>query len=82
MKTFRITLTREISQDLHLEIEAENTDEARERAEDEILNLAEDDWRILQETDPEVAAVVELRDDGESDEQDAPAAAEIDEEAW
>ena len=43
-------LTREISQDLNLEIEAENADEAREQAEDEILNLAEDDWRVLQET--------------------------------
>jgi hypothetical protein len=82
MKTFRITLTREISQDLNLEIEAENADEAREQAEDEILNLAEDDWRVLQETDPEITAVVELRDDGESDEPDAPAAAEIDEAAW
>ena len=82
MKTFRITLTREISQDLNLEIEAENADEAREQAEDEILNLAEDDWRVLQETDPEITAVVELRDDGELDEPDAPAAAEIDEAAW
>jgi hypothetical protein len=82
MKTFRITLTREISQDLNLEIEAENADEAREQAGDEILNLAEDDWRISQETDPEITAVVELRDDGESDGPDAPATAEIDEEAW
>jgi hypothetical protein len=82
MKTFRIILTREISQGLNLEIEAEDADEARERAEDEILNLAEDDWRVSQETDPEITAVVELRGDDESDEPDAPAAAELDEEAW
>ena len=55
---------------------------SRLKAEDEILNLADDDWRVLQETDPEITAVVAPRDDGELDEPDAPAAAEIDEAAW
>ena len=68
MKTFAITVERQISQTYDLEIEAENEDEARERAEDQCSTIAADDWDTVEEEDPEVATIVDLSDDEADDE--------------
>ena len=44
MKTFVITIERQMFQTHDLEIEAEDADEARELAEEEIPNIAPDGW--------------------------------------
>jgi hypothetical protein len=68
-KTYSVKVTREITQTHHLEIEAEDEDEARDLAEDEILNIAEDDWDDDERTsDPEIDKVTLFKDDEEDEE--------------
>jgi hypothetical protein len=61
MKTYRITISRQMPQTHDLEIEAENEDDAWIQANQEIANISEDDWDdgVVGE-DPEISKVVEL----------------------
>jgi hypothetical protein len=68
MKTFAVTVERQISQTHDLEIQAESSNEARELAEDEIPNIDNDDWDIGHADEPEVTKVVELSNGDESEE--------------
>ena len=66
MKTYRVTVTREITQTYDLEIEAEDEADARDQANDEILSISAGDWSDLDAgSDPEIVKVVELTDDGD-----------------
>ena len=66
MKTYRITVRREVEQTHNIEVEADNEDDARDQAEGEIDNIADDSWDDgFTTSDPEVTKVVELTDEGE-----------------
>ena len=71
MKTYRIRITRAVTQELYLEIEAEDKDAAIEEAEGELVNLDGDsDWEDVEtRDDPEVDTehVKELEGVGASD---------------
>jgi hypothetical protein len=71
VKTWRVTITRELSQEHDMEIEADTEDEACEKAEEEIYTISDDDWEEsdLQEDDPKIKKVVELTNDGEEPEE-------------
>jgi hypothetical protein len=70
MKTYRVTVTREVAQTKDLEIGAESEDDAREEAESEVGNIAEDEWSYDDlASDPEITEVVELSDDEEEDDE-------------
>jgi hypothetical protein len=71
MKTYRITVSREITQTRDLEIEAETEDEARDEAEGEIGNIADDGWSDDPAGDPEITEVVELSEDDEAEDDEA-----------
>ena len=61
-----MTVSREVTQTHVLEVEAEDEDEAREQAESEIGNIAEDDWDDgVANNDPEIDKVQEVADDDE-----------------
>ena len=71
-KLFAVTVERLIAQSHTFEIEAEDADEARDLAEDEIPRIDPSDWDDhFEVADPEVIDVVELghglSDDDESD---------------
>jgi hypothetical protein len=80
MKSFAITIERQTTQTHIFEIEAENADEARELAEDEMLNIDPDDWDPLEPEEPEIRKVVELSD-GLSDADESEDADEAENEA-
>ena len=66
MKTYHVTVSREVTQTHVLEVEAEDEDEAREQAESEIDNIAEDDWdNGVANGDPEIDKVEEVAADDE-----------------
>jgi hypothetical protein len=66
MKTYHVTVSREMTQTHVLEVEAEDEDGAREQAESEIDNIAEGDWDDgVANNDPEIDKVEEVADDGE-----------------
>ena len=72
MKTYHVTVSREVTQTHVLEVEAEDEDEAREQAENEIGNIAEDDWGDgVANNDPEIDKVQEVADDDEEVADDA-----------
>ena len=56
MKTYHVTVSREMTQTHVLEVEAEDEDEAREQAENEIDNIAEADWDDGEEAKDDAAA--------------------------
>jgi hypothetical protein len=69
MPNYRITIRREIEQTHDREIEADNEDDARDQAGEEIDNISEDDWSDGATTaDAEVTNVTELTENGEEDE--------------
>ena len=74
MPTYRITVRREVEQTHDLEIEADNEDDARDQANEEIENISEDDWSDGATTaDAEVTKVTELTQDGdEVEDEDEP----------
>jgi hypothetical protein len=78
MKTWRVTITRELSQEHDMEIEADTEDEACEKAEEEIYTISDDDWEdsALQEDDPKIKKVLELSDGGEEPEEKEEESAE------
>jgi hypothetical protein len=66
MKTFRIRVTREISQECELEIEGESETEAREQVESDLLNDVCDgwDWETADRGSfPDIVRVTELSDE-------------------
>ena len=78
MKTYHVTVSREMTQTHVLEVEAEDEDEAHDLAEDEIQNIAEDDWDDgVANNDPEIDRVQEVADDGEEAKDDAAASPSI-----
>ena len=71
MKTYHVTVSREMTQTHVLEVEAEDEDAAREQAESEIDNIADGDWDDgVADSDPEIDKVQEVADDGEEVEAD------------
>jgi hypothetical protein len=63
-------VTRQIEQTHTLEIEADDADEAIEKAEDEILNIDDDDWddgAVLQDAEVDVDKVEEMADEDAED---------------
>jgi hypothetical protein len=78
MKTYHVTVSREVTQTHVLEVEAEDEDEAREQAESEIDNLAEDDWDSGGPYgDVEIGKVEEVAADDEEVEADGAASPDI-----
>ena len=74
MPTYRITVRREVEQTHDFEIEADNEDDARDQANEEIENISEDDWSDGATTsDAEVTKVTELTEDGDQvEDEDEP----------
>ena len=71
-KTFNVTVERQITQTHSFEVEADDADEARELAEDEIANIDSGDWDDGFEVgDPEVIEVVELGHEPDDDADEA-----------
>ena len=69
MKTYCVTVTREmnVTQSHELEIEAEDEEAAREQAESEMENISDDDWSEESSVvdDLEITKVEEVSDDEE-----------------
>ena len=72
MKTYCVTVTREmnVTQSHELEIEAEDEEAAREQAESEMENISDDDWSEESSVvdDLEITKVEEVSDDEDEDE--------------
>ena len=78
MKTYHVTVSREVTQTHVLEVEAEDEDEARDQAESEIDNIAEDDWdNGVANDDVEIGKVEEVAADDEEVEADGAASPDI-----
>jgi hypothetical protein len=60
MKTFRVEIKRAVTQTHDLEIEAENEDEAREKADDEMHYIDDSEWDDGIDADLEIGEVTEL----------------------